>query len=82
MSKKSVHHILDTLGAAEVAARMEVSSHMIRHARTTGLFPASWYADLKSMCDVVGIPCPLAAFNWRSANKIGTDIVKSQGAAN
>ena len=79
MNKHSVHQITDTLGGEAIATRMGVSSHMIRHARTSGMFPSSWYAALKAMCDDVGIPCPLSAFNWRAANKVGNTMPKSQG---
>lgn len=80
MNKKAVHHIIDTLTADAVMARLDVSFHMIRHARTTGLFPASWYGPLKSMSDEVGIPCPLSAFNWKStANKVGDGGAAIQG---
>jgi hypothetical protein len=66
MNKPAVIHITDTLTAPAIMARLGVSSHMIRHARTTGVFPASWYAPVKAMADEVGIPCPLSAFNWKA----------------
>jgi len=82
MSKKAVHHIIDTLTAEAIMAELSVSFHMIRYARTTGMFPASWYAPLKAMADEVGIPCPLTAFNWKpTANKLSTGAVKLQGGA-
>lgn len=79
MKHKPVHHITNTLTPDAIMARLGVSFHMIRYARTTGTFPASWYRQIKDMCDEVGIPCPLSAFNWRhSANKIGDDVSQVQ----
>lgn len=81
MNKASVHHITKTLTPEAIMERLGVSFHMIRHARTTGAFPASWYRQMKDMCDEVGIPCPLTAFNWRpSANQVGSAPTAVQGA--
>lgn len=65
MNKQAVHHITDTLGADVICESLSVTHHSIRYARTDGRFPASWYAHLKAMCEDVGIPCPLSAFNWK-----------------
>lgn len=74
MNKPAVHHIVDTLTAEAICSDLGVSSHMIRHARTTGVFPASWYDAIARKCEFVGIPCPRSAFNWkRLANDIGGD---------
>ena len=82
MSKKPIHHIIDTLGSEEIASRFDVSSHMIRHARSSGVFPASWYADMKAWCEDVGIPCPMSLFNWKAtANKTGNAATQIQGGA-
>jgi hypothetical protein len=72
MNKHAVINITDTLTAPAIMARLGVSSHMIRHARTTGVFPASWYAPVKAMADDVGIPCPLSAFNWKATGEAPT----------
>jgi len=69
MNKPAIHNITDTLGADAICAALDVTPHSIRHARTTGLFPASWYDALYSMCDEIGIPCPRSAFNWKAAAK-------------
>jgi hypothetical protein len=80
MSKHHVHRITDELGADAICARLGVSSHSIRYARTDGSFPASWYGPLKTMCDDAGIPCPLTAFNWRApAKEVGDAPASPQG---
>lgn len=82
MKKNAVHHIIDTLTGEAICAALDVSPHSIRYARTSRQFPASWYRPIKEMCDAVGIPCPLSAFNWKAGAKKnsnnGTDF---QGAA-
>jgi len=69
MQKNPVHHITDTLTAEAICAALGVGMHSIRYVRTDGLFPASWYGPLKSMCDEAGIECPLSVFNWKAPAK-------------
>jgi hypothetical protein len=66
MSKHIVIAITDALGAEAITGRLGVTGHSVRHARTTGVFPASWYGPLSGMCAEVGVSCPLEAFNWKS----------------
>ncbi|AKG94552.1 hypothetical protein Shpa_41 [Paracoccus phage Shpa] len=82
MNKPAIHHITTTLGTDAICSALGVTPHSVRHARTTGLFPASWYDALSSMCTETGIPCPRNAFNWKArAKKHGaaTGGVQGQG---
>lgn len=80
MNKHPVHHITDTLGVAALTARLGVSRHAIRYARTTRTFPPAWYAALKDMCEEVGIPCPISVFAWKdAAKKYGNNVADFQG---
>lgn len=73
MSRKPTHHIIDTLTPDAIMSRLGVSFHMIRYARSSGVFPASWYDEIDAMCLSVGIDCPRSAFNWKnSANNISS----------
>jgi len=72
MSNKPVHQIIETLTPDAIMARLGVSFHMIRYARTSGVFPASWYDDIEKMSRDAGIDCPRDLFNWKSANNVGT----------
>ena len=65
--KRSVIAITDALGAEAISAKLSVTAHSIRHARTSGSFPASWYAPLDEMCDAANVECPRDAFNWKAA---------------
>lgn len=65
MSKDAVKKITDELGTRAIQDALDVSSHSVRYARTSGLFPASWYAPLLTLCNDRDIECPLEAFNWR-----------------
>lgn len=79
MNKRAVHHITDTLGGDVICTALGVSSHMVRHARTTGQFPSSWYDPIFEMCNVVGIPCPRSAFKWKQlANNLSIYDGKSK----
>ena len=69
MNRNAVHHIIATLTPEAIEARLDVSPHSVRAAKTKGEFPANWYAGLKALCDEVGIPCPLSAFYWRAVDK-------------
>ncbi len=79
MNKHPVHHITDTLGVEAITARLGVSRHAIRYARTMREFPPAWYAALKDMCDDVGIPCPIFVFSWKdTAKKYGKNAARYQ----
>lgn len=69
MNKPAILNITNTLGSDAICEALGVTQHSVRAARTTGLFPASWYDTLFSMCIEAGIPCPRNAFNWRAAAK-------------
>lgn len=80
MNKHPVHHITDTLGVEAITARLGVSRHAIRYARTMREFPPAWYAALKDMCEDVGIPCPISVFSWKdTAKKNGKNVAGIQG---
>lgn len=66
MTHNIAKSITDQIGADRISKAIGVSSHSIRHARTEGTFPASWYAVLSDMCKQQGIECPLSAFNWKT----------------
>jgi len=68
MNKSAVHHITETLGSEAIQARLGVRHSSVRRARWLGAFPGDWYGQLKPMCDEVGIPCPMSAFNWRASS--------------
>lgn len=65
MSKDTVKSIIETLGVDAICARLHVSTHAVRYAKTDGVFPAAWYAGLLVLCDGAKIECPLEAFNWK-----------------
>ena len=66
MNKQAVIHITDAFPVDDLCARLGVTPHSVRYARTVGVFPASWYAVLSDMCTTAGILCPRSAFNWKA----------------
>lgn len=66
MNKPAVITITDAIPAEAICQRLGVTSHSIRHARTTGGFAASWYVGLSELCRDAGIECPKSAFNWKA----------------
>ena len=82
MSSRAVHNIIKHLGVDAICSALDVSPHSVRYAKTKGIFSANWYGEVKAMCDEVGIPCPLSAFNWRSSDKkLGNAAPEIQGGA-
>lgn len=74
MGSHVVQKITKELGNAAIREAVGVSDHSIRYARTTGKFPASWYAPIKAMCDERGVDCPLGVFNFKiTTKKVGTE---------
>lgn len=69
MNKPAIKNITRTLGDDAICAALGVTHHSIRGARSTGLFPSSWFDKLEAMCIQAGIPCPRNAFNWKAAAK-------------
>ena len=65
MSKPTVKTIIEALGVDAICAKLQVSHHAVRYAKTDGIFPAAWYAGLLELCAGAGIDCPLDAFNWK-----------------
>ncbi|WP_109464387.1 helix-turn-helix domain-containing protein [Albibacillus kandeliae] len=62
-----VKAICDGVGRKELADRLGVGKASITNALREGAFPASWYMEVKALCDASGLDCPLEAFNFRSS---------------
>lgn len=62
---KQARPIIEALGAEAIQSRIGVGEHMIRHAKSTGKFPSSWYDLIERMCVDAGIRCPRSAFKWK-----------------
>ena len=67
MNKIATHQIVSHFTAKRLTVIFDVSDHMIRHIRTTGAFPGSWFNPLKILCEAEGIECPADAFTWKPA---------------
>ena len=65
MNKSAVKEITDALHSNEVCEALGVKERSVRAARQAGVFPSSWYVQIKSMCDAVGIDCPESAFSFK-----------------
>lgn len=65
MEKQTVPNIIDKLGSDKIAAKLGVSHHAVRYAKTVGSFPAAWFAVLQELCDEAKIDLPLDLFNWK-----------------
>lgn len=65
MNKPAVDTIIENLGPEAIRARLRVSQHAVRYAKSTGAFAASWFREISTMCAEAGVPCPMDAFNWR-----------------
>lgn len=71
MSKEAVKHIIETLGADAICEKLNVGSHAVRYAKTSGMFPSAWYAGLLDLCNEAHLGCPLEAFNWKGQTEAG-----------
>lgn len=69
----TVSEICDALGRKAVAARVGRSIQAVSNAATDGVFPASWYLAVKSMCGDAGIGCPEHLFSFVPA----ADVAKT-----
>lgn len=57
--------IIESVGSGEIERALGVSRHSVRHAKTTGAFPASWFDQLDRMCAERGLACPRSLFNFK-----------------
>ncbi|QDP64874.1 MAG: hypothetical protein Unbinned5081contig1001_31 [Prokaryotic dsDNA virus sp.] len=58
--------IAQQIGRKEISEALGVGIKAISNACVAGSFPASWYAEIKALCDERGIDCPLCAFNFKT----------------
>ncbi len=61
-----VRNIAARLTYASIADRVSVSPAAVSMQISKGMFPASWYVEIKKMCEAEGIECPVNAFNFKS----------------
>lgn len=65
MEKQTVPTIIDALGSDKIAAKLGVSHHAVRYAKTDGMFPAAWFAAISALCEEAQIDLPMELFNWK-----------------
>lgn len=59
--------IIDAIGRARMAERLDVTLTAISNAYVAGTFPASWFGETEALCREVGMDCPRHLFRFRSA---------------
>lgn len=60
--KSEVRRLTEQIGSEKLQAALGVSEYSIRHARTTGRFPASWFTVVRDLC---GGECSEELFNFK-----------------
>jgi len=60
----TVIEIVEVIGRAHLASRLDVGRAAISNAISDEIFPAKWYRIVKSECDQAEISCPLSCFNF------------------
>ncbi|MCB1351583.1 MAG: hypothetical protein KDK03_02470 [Rhodobacteraceae bacterium] len=66
--------ICDAVGRQKIAERIQRGRSAVSNAAVVGRFPASWYLEVKALCDEVGVECPLSAFGFLEvSNETGLD---------
>lgn len=61
----TVQSITKKVPHAEICELFGVKVRSIRLARENGVFPASWYVGMKSLCEKHGVDCPEYLFNFK-----------------
>lgn len=57
--------VANALGRAAIAQRVGVGLTTVNAAVTEGLFPASWYLELKALGEEKGVAVPDALFRFK-----------------
>ena len=80
MEQKHAPKIIDALPPNVLQDTLGMTDRAIRHAKSTGMFAAFWYRDVKEICERHGIFCPMEAFYWKGhAKKDGMPDLENQG---
>lgn len=72
MDKSHIFKMADALTDEDLSI-LGVKERSVRLARERGMFPASWYPQVRVACDRAKIACPFAAFNFKSPSPVTTD---------
>lgn len=72
MDKTYVLKMADALTADDLTT-LGVKERSVRLARERGVFPASWYPQVKAACERLGLECPLGAFNFKTPSLNSAD---------
>ncbi len=62
----SVTKILESVPHNAICDRLAVKERSIRLAKERGVFPASWFSEMKKLCVEHGVDCPQGVFNWKA----------------
>ena len=73
--------IIDAIGRDVISQHFGFSAHSIVAALTSKSMPASWYREIKMLCDKAEIDCPMDAFNWKDSiyqkGEMVADLIES-----
>ena len=73
--------IIDAIGRDVISKHFGFSAHSIVAALTSKSMPASWYREIKMLCDKAEIDCPMDAFNWKDSiyqkGEMVADLIES-----
>ena len=62
MENLKAPQIIEAIGVAAIASRMEVTPDAVYRAKANGKIPASWY---HALCDMAGESLPVAEFSFK-----------------
>lgn len=66
-----VSEICETVGRDAIMQRLGVKKSAVSNAVIAGQFPASWYAEVRALCEGAQIDCPIDAFGFKSEKQSG-----------
>ena len=73
--------IIDAIGRDVISKHFGFSAHSIVATLTSKSMPASWYREIKMLCDKAEIDCPMDAFNWKDSiyqkGEMVADLIES-----
>lgn len=72
-------NIAAQLGQKQIALALGVGATAVNNAVVRGVFPATWFPVIRTMCVSEGIDCPEAAFNFKLPSS-HFDTPQSRGA--
>lgn len=65
----NIEYIVETLTRQTILEKLHVGASALSNAEQRGLFPASWFSDIKELCEPHDIDAPETLFAFKKTKR-------------